>query len=76
MKFCQQHLQHWLPEFQFAHIHGGEVTVGAFDDAIRHAITKMSWIHFATNRIYKKRIIQLGEHPSRYSISVDLAQRD
>ena len=48
-----------------AHIHGGEVTVGAFDDAIRHAITKMSWIHFATNRIYKKRIIQLGEHPSR-----------
>ena len=46
-----------------AHIHGGEVTQGAIDDAFRHSITKMSHIHFAANQIYKKRIIQLGENP-------------
>jgi UDP-hydrolysing UDP-N-acetyl-D-glucosamine 2-epimerase len=46
-----------------AHIHGGEVTSGAFDDAFRHSITKMASIHFASTEIYKKRIIQLGENP-------------
>jgi len=46
-----------------AHIHGGEVTSGAYDDAFRHSITKMSNIHFASTEIYKKRIIQLGENP-------------
>lgn len=46
-----------------AHIHGGEITEGAYDDAIRHAITKMSHIHFASTEAYKKRIIQLGEQP-------------
>lgn len=46
-----------------AHIHGGEVTSGAYDEAIRHSITKMSHIHFATTKDYKKRIIQLGENP-------------
>jgi UDP-hydrolysing UDP-N-acetyl-D-glucosamine 2-epimerase len=46
-----------------AHIHGGEVTSGAYDDAFRHSITKMSHIHFAATEIYKKRIIQLGEDP-------------
>lgn len=44
-----------------AHIHGGEVTMGSMDDAIRHAITKMSHIHFASTATYKKRILQLGE---------------
>ncbi|MDA9651250.1 UDP-N-acetylglucosamine 2-epimerase [Pelagibacteraceae bacterium] len=44
-----------------AHIHGGEVTMGSIDDAIRHAITKMSHIHFASTSTYKKRILQLGE---------------
>lgn len=44
-----------------AHIHGGEVTTGSMDDAIRHAITKMSHLHFVSNSIYKKRILQLGE---------------
>ena len=46
-----------------AHIHGGEVTQGAFDDSIRHSITKMSSIHFASTEKYRKRIIQLGENP-------------
>tara|TARA_B100001094_G_scaffold292313_1_gene311322 strand:- start:1072 stop:2229 length:1158 start_codon:yes stop_codon:yes gene_type:complete len=44
-----------------AHIHGGEVTMGSMDDAIRHAITKMSHIHFTSTATYKKRILQLGE---------------
>ena len=46
-----------------AHIHGGEVTLGAYDDAFRHSITKMSHLHFASTEIYRKRIIQLGENP-------------
>lgn len=46
-----------------AHIHGGEVTEGAFDDAIRHSVTKMSHLHFASTEEYRKRIIQLGEQP-------------
>lgn len=48
-----------------AHIHGGEVTEGAVDDCVRHALTKMSYIHFAGTEIYRKRIIQMGENPSR-----------
>lgn len=46
-----------------AHIHGGEVTLGAYDDSFRHSITKMSHLHFTSSEIYKKRIIQLGENP-------------
>ena len=48
-----------------AHIHGGETTEGAFDESIRHSITKMSWWHFAAAEEYRKRIIQLGENPER-----------
>lgn len=48
-----------------AHIHGGEVTEGAVDDCIRHAITKMSYLHFTATEIYRKRVIQLGESPER-----------
>ena len=48
-----------------AHIHGGEITEGAMDDALRHAITKMSLIHFASTEEHRRRIIQLGEHPDR-----------
>ena len=44
-----------------AHIHGGEKTEGAFDESIRHSITKLSHIHFVANEIYRKRVIQLGE---------------
>jgi GDP/UDP-N,N'-diacetylbacillosamine 2-epimerase (hydrolysing) len=46
-----------------AHIHGGELTEGAYDDAIRHAITKMSVLHFTSTEVYRKRVIQLGEDP-------------
>ena len=46
-----------------AHLHGGEATEGAFDEAFRHSITKMSHLHFAATETYRKRIIQLGEHP-------------
>ena len=46
-----------------AHIHGGEVTQGAYDDFIRHSITKLSHLHFPIHDQYKKRLIQLGENP-------------
>lgn len=46
-----------------AHLHGGETTEGAFDEAFRHSITKMSYIHFTSTEEYKKRVIQLGEQP-------------
>tara|TARA_Y100000389_G_scaffold205091_1_gene263028 strand:- start:22843 stop:23970 length:1128 start_codon:yes stop_codon:yes gene_type:complete len=45
------------------HIHGGEVTIGAYDDSIRHSISKLSHLHFPIHDQYKKRLIQLGEHP-------------
>ena len=48
-----------------AHLHGGEVTEGAFDDAIRHAITKMAHLHFVAAEPYRRRVIQLGEPPDR-----------
>ena len=58
-----------------AHISGGETTTGAFDEAIRHSITKMGWWHFVAAKEYKKRVIQLGEDPNRVhhvgSISID-----
>jgi UDP-N-acetylglucosamine 2-epimerase (non-hydrolysing)/GDP/UDP-N,N'-diacetylbacillosamine 2-epimerase (hydrolysing) len=46
-----------------AHLHGGERTEGAIDEAIRHAITKMAHLHFVATETYRKRVIQLGEHP-------------
>lgn len=48
-----------------AHLHGGETTEGAFDEAIRHSITKMSHLHFVAAEDYRKRVIQLGEQPER-----------
>jgi UDP-N-acetylglucosamine 2-epimerase (non-hydrolysing)/GDP/UDP-N,N'-diacetylbacillosamine 2-epimerase (hydrolysing) len=45
------------------HIHGGEITEGAYDDAIRHAITKMSTLHFTSTEAYRQRVVQMGEHP-------------
>jgi len=48
-----------------AHLHGGETTEGAFDEAIRHSITKMSHLHFVATEEYRKRVIQLGEEPKR-----------
>jgi len=47
------------------HLHGGETTEGAFDEAIRHSITKMSHLHFVAAEEYRRRVIQLGEQPER-----------
>lgn len=47
------------------HLHGGEITEGAYDDAIRHAITKLSYIHCTSTDESRNRVIQLGETPSR-----------
>lgn len=47
------------------HLHGGEITEGAYDDAIRHAITKLSYLHFTSTEAYKNRVIQMGEEPGR-----------
>ncbi len=52
-----------LSRIPIVHIHGGEITEGSIDDAIRHSITKMSHVHFVTNKVYKKNVIQLGESP-------------
>lgn len=52
-----------IARIPIAHIHGGELTEGAIDDAIRHSITKMSQLHFTSTEKYRKRIIQLGEQP-------------
>jgi len=48
-----------------AHLHGGEITEGAFDEALRHSITKMSHLHFVAAEEYRQRVIQLGEQPER-----------
>jgi GDP/UDP-N,N'-diacetylbacillosamine 2-epimerase (hydrolysing) len=54
-----------IARIPIAHLHGGELTEGAFDDAIRHSITKMSHLHFVAAEEYKRRIIQLGEQPDK-----------
>lgn len=45
------------------HLHGGEITEGAYDDAFRHAITKLSHLHFASTEDHRERVIQMGENP-------------
>ncbi|WP_428024988.1 UDP-N-acetylglucosamine 2-epimerase [Arcobacter sp.] len=54
-----------IAKIPIAHLHGGETTEGAFDEAIRHSITKMSHLHFVASEEYRNRVIQLGEEPSR-----------
>ncbi len=54
-----------LLEIPIAHIHGGEITAGAVDDSIRHAITKMASLHFTATERFRRRIIQMGEPPQR-----------
>ena len=54
-----------IARIPIAHIHGGELTEGAVDDAIRHAITKMSHLHFVAAEDYRDRVIQMGEQPDR-----------
>ncbi len=53
----------YLSGIPIAHIAGGEVTEGSLDDGIRHAITKLSYLHFASTEAYRNRIIQMGESP-------------
>lgn len=48
-----------------AHLHGGEITEGAFDDSIRHSITKLSYLHLTSTEEYRRRVIQMGESPER-----------
>lgn len=52
-------MMHLVP---IAHIHGGELTQGAYDDSIRHSISKMSHLHFTSTEAYKSRIVQMGEN--------------
>ncbi|SEK49572.1 UDP-N-acetylglucosamine 2-epimerase (non-hydrolysing) [Colwellia chukchiensis] len=52
-----------IAQVPIVHIHGGEITEGAYDDAIRHAITKLSHLHFTATESYRQRVIQLGELP-------------
>lgn len=52
-----------------AHVHGGELTEGAIDDSIRHALTKLSHLHFASTEEHARRIVQLGEEPWRVVVS-------
>lgn len=73
-------------QIPIAHIHGGENTFGAYDDAIRHAITKMATWHFVSTEEHRKRVIQLGENPQRvfnvgamgieYIFNLDLMSKD
>jgi UDP-N-acetyl-D-glucosamine 2-epimerase, UDP-hydrolysing len=54
-----------MANIPIAHLHGGETTEGAYDEAIRHSITKFSHLHFTSTEVYRKRVIQLGEQPDR-----------
>jgi GDP/UDP-N,N'-diacetylbacillosamine 2-epimerase (hydrolysing) len=54
-----------LARIPIAHAHGGETSEGAFDEALRHSITKMSHLHFVASEAYRKRVVQLGEDPER-----------
>jgi GDP/UDP-N,N'-diacetylbacillosamine 2-epimerase (hydrolysing) len=54
-----------IASFPVAHLHGGETTEGAFDEALRHSITKMSHLHFVAAEAYRQRVTQLGEDPER-----------
>lgn len=54
-----------IARIPIAHLHGGETSEGAFDEAIRHSITKMSHLHFVAAEEYRNRVIQLGEQPER-----------
>ncbi|MFC4161592.1 UDP-N-acetylglucosamine 2-epimerase [Chitinimonas lacunae] len=53
----------YLSDLPVAHISGGEITEGALDDGIRHAISKLSRLHFVSTEVYRRRVIQLGESP-------------
>jgi UDP-hydrolysing UDP-N-acetyl-D-glucosamine 2-epimerase len=52
-----------------AHLHGGEITVGSIDDALRHSMTKLSHLHFVATPVYGRRVLQMGEEPWRVVVS-------
>mgnify|MGYP005854592531 CR=1 FL=1 len=54
-----------VSKLPIAHLHGGETTQGLIDEPIRHSITKMAQLHFTGTEVYRKRVIQMGEDPSR-----------
>lgn len=54
-----------IARIPIAHLHGGETTEGAFDESIRHCITKMAYLHLTAAEEYRRRVIQLGEDPKR-----------
>ena len=54
-----------ISRIPIAHIHGGEISLGAIDDSIRHSITKMATLHFTATAEYRNRVIQMGEEPDR-----------
>ncbi|WP_198009932.1 UDP-N-acetylglucosamine 2-epimerase [Legionella tunisiensis] len=54
-----------IMKIPIAHAHGGELTLGAYDDSIRHAVTKMASMHFVAAEAYRHRVIQMGEETSR-----------
>jgi GDP/UDP-N,N'-diacetylbacillosamine 2-epimerase (hydrolysing) len=55
----------YMARIPIVHLHGGETTEGAVDEALRHSITKMSYLHFTSTEAYRSRVIQLGEAPER-----------
>jgi UDP-hydrolysing UDP-N-acetyl-D-glucosamine 2-epimerase len=55
----------YMKKIPIAHLHGGEITVGATDEALRHSITKMSTLHFTSTETYRRRVLQLGENDDR-----------
>ena len=59
----------YICNIPIAHLYGGESTEGAFDEALRHSITKMSFLHFVSHEVYRKKIIQLGEDPRRVFVT-------
>lgn len=54
-----------LYKIPIVHLYGGDITEGAYDDAIRHVLTKLSHLHFTSTEVYRKRVIQMGEQPDR-----------
>lgn len=54
-----------MARIPIVHIHGGEISEGVIDEAIRHSLTKMSHLHFVATKEYRRRVIQLGEQPDR-----------
>ena len=62
--FCSAVTAH-MKGIKVVHLHGGELTLGAYDDAYRHSITKFSYLHFTASKNYRRRVIQLGENPRK-----------